>query len=55
MMPAATGAMNEWWRNSSRLWTFEMWHSTPGRLVGFGVQGYLMGLRALHHLSNAAA
>ena len=26
-----------------------------GIIVGFGVQGYLMGLRALHHLSNAAA
>src|SRR6476469_1296034 len=32
-MPAATGEMNEWWRNSSRLWTFEMWHSTTGRLA----------------------
>jgi len=26
-----------------------------GIIVGFGVQGYLMGLRGLHHLSNAAA
>ncbi len=25
-----------------------------GIIVGFGVQGYLMGLRGLHHLSNAA-
>ena len=33
MMPAATGEMNEWWRNSSRLWTFEMWHSITGRLA----------------------
>src|SRR4051812_48943596 len=32
-MPAATGEMNEWWRNSSRLWTFEMWHSITGRLA----------------------
>src|SRR5690242_2043125 len=32
-MPAATGEMNEWWRNSSRLCTFEMWHSTTGRLA----------------------
>src|SRR6476661_6186827 len=33
MMPAATGEMYEWWRNSSRLWTFEMWHSITGRLA----------------------
>jgi 3-dehydroquinate dehydratase-2 len=26
-----------------------------GIVVGFGVQGYVMGLRALHDMSNAAA